>query len=319
MNGIPVYYGQSYPSIDPRRAMEEYSQDTNMADPVGAIDNSTMGGQQTLDQIISHNNQEMMRRRSMYQPQYGQGAHTEIHIRRASMMEFSATRSSDLAEFQFDPNPVHAAMSNQLSGMIPSSKPLDAGKARSQDDLSLDIQFSQMPDFEQIPNVSTYTPALMSSTPINLDATSSYLSHSMDVSMDFDSGTPQTALFAESTLTQTFPIPYAPNQDPARSSTSPQTPAQMSKISQPGMVSKPQPQQQPQPQPQQPQQRRRSRVIPNPLATASLDTNTIQPPHIQQVNQRRMSVADAQSPFASQGDCLGSGMRCQLTLLRTSQ
>jgi len=302
MNGIPGYYGQSYPSIDARQAMDEYSQDTNMADPAGAID-SAMGGQQTLDQIISHNNQEMMRRRTTYQPQYQQDEHTEIHMRRASMMEFSATSSSDLAEFQFDPNPVHAAMSNQLSGMIPSPKPLDAGKAPSRDDLSLDIQFSQMPHFEQIPNVSTYAPALMSSTPINLDATSSYLPHSMDVSMDFDSGTStQTALFAESTLTPTFPIPYAPsNQDPAGTSMSPQAPAQTSKISQPGIASKPQP-------PQQTQQRRRSRVMPNPLSIApSLDTNTMQPPaHIQQVKQRRMSVADAQPPFIKRGDCLGS-------------
>ena len=149
MNGLPDFYGQQYPSINPQRTMDGYAQDENMGNMNSMhMDSNMIGHSQTLDQIMNQNNQEMLRRRQSFHPQYQPNGNHE-HARRSSMMEFGST---DLADFQFDPNPTPTQRS-QMAGMVHTQKPQDPRKVRSREDLSLDTRFAQMNADYSNPNV----------------------------------------------------------------------------------------------------------------------------------------------------------------------
>lgn len=163
-----------------------------------------------------------MRRRT-YQPHYRGNGVPESHMRRASMMEFGSTGNNTLVDFQFDPSPPHTVISHQIDrGTTPQQKALDPRKVRSRENLTLDTQFSQMAtNFEGIPNVSAYSPGNIFGTPAAMDSNSQYLSHPVDLSLDFDtpsgdvtpmnihSTTNHQPLFTESPLQQNFPVSFS--------------------------------------------------------------------------------------------------------------
>ena len=220
MNGMQDLYGQPYPAMDPSGS---YPQDASI--------NNLDAGAETLDQILSQNNEELMRRRSVYNPnQFNQHAH-QNRGRRASLMAFGTT---DLADFQFDPNPAPPEL-QQMPDIVSHSKALDPRRVRSKEDLALNTQFRQMnTSYDLSPNVTTYSPAMMGHSMAG--EPNNYIPTAMDMSMDFDAmagdATPmsvhpgmQQPLYSESPLSTGFPVPYAhPNHDPDGDVASPHTP-----------------------------------------------------------------------------------------------
>ena len=236
MNSATEYYGGVYSSADAGGNIDQYTQGRNHAQTDHTpMDTHMLGSAQTLDQIINHNNQELLRRRTAYMPQYGQNPYQDSHQRRASMMEFGSHIGGDLAEFQFDPSPLSAIVANHPT----FPKVLDPRKVRSREDLSLDTQFSQMDaNFGPMTSGNSYTP-LMSTASMPADPSSAYLHHNIDQSTGLD-GIPgdvtpmnmpraglNQAVFSESPVAQHFPTSYAisnPDQDDNYSS--PHTPVQ---------------------------------------------------------------------------------------------
>jgi hypothetical protein len=228
MSGLPGpgYYGQPYQSPDPRRPIDGYPQATGL--PVtgnGSIVNGMTNGGQSLDEIIHQNNLEMMRRRTYQQPPFRQPS-PENHVRRASMLEFGAPISDDLANFQFDPNSATSILPNPIGDIAAAQKSLDPRKVRSRENLSVNTRFSPLDStYSPYPNTSSYSPALMSGVSMSLD--SQYMSQNMDLSMDYEhpngdltpmnlhASTTQQPLFTDSPLTQNFSPTYPnPIQDP---------------------------------------------------------------------------------------------------------
>ena len=222
MNGVPDYHGLSYHPGQSGASYDQYAQDRGLtAAEHGSTHANMMGGAQTLDQIISHNNQELLRRRSGYMPQYRPNPFPDTHQRRASMMEFGSITNNDLAEFQFDPSPAHSVLSGHVASNVPLQKLLDPRKARSRESLSLDTRFSQMDNnFSSAASAKSY-PTMMSAPPMSVDSSSAYLPQEMDLSVDYENVTgditpihnmPTTSMsppvFSESALAQNFPISY---------------------------------------------------------------------------------------------------------------
>lgn len=192
-----------------------------------------MAGQsQTIDQIIQHNNAELMRRRSVYNPaQYQPNGHN-ARGRRSSMMEFG---TSDLADFAFDPNPAPPPMPQNMSNIMSPAKPLDPRRVRSKEDLALNTQFQQMSTNYNMtnPSATPFSPAMMGSA--MADDASNFMNSGMDMTMDFDSmtgdATPmdtshamQQPMYTESPMSTGFPVPYPSNHDPGGGNGSPTTP-----------------------------------------------------------------------------------------------
>ena len=203
-------YGQSYGQMDPSVG---YPQDGNMDN----LDSSMAGvGQpQTLDQIISQNNEELMRRRSVYDPNnYRPNGH-EQRGRRSSMMEFG---TSDLADFQFDPNPAPQQIP-QMSDMQSQHHKMDPRRVRSKEELALNTQFSQMNTAYNM-DTSAFSPQMVSNI-----ANDEYMNSGMSMEMDFDqmpnaahmdvSAAMQQSLYTNSPMSANFNMPYpASNTDP---------------------------------------------------------------------------------------------------------
>ncbi|KIV96482.1 hypothetical protein PV10_00348 [Exophiala mesophila] len=141
MDGMQGFYGQQgYQGMD-LQDMSAFQQDgmINTIDP-GDMTANVMGQPQTLHQIISQNNEQLMRSRNSAQAQPHYRHHNNEPNRRASISEFTSTMDSGLADFQFDPNPIDTGPT-----MLPmAQRSLDPRRVRSRDDLSLDVQFSQM-------------------------------------------------------------------------------------------------------------------------------------------------------------------------------
>ncbi|KAK5267591.1 hypothetical protein LTR99_010578 [Exophiala xenobiotica] len=220
MDGMPGFYAQGYAGMDPQQSMDGYAQDDSMNT---AMDTTGLGQAQTLHQIINQNNEELMRRRNTFQPQYRQNS--PDRSRRASMLEFgSSMNGGDLANFQFDPDPNEpdVSMSNSMSNMMPINKPLDPRRVRSREDLALNTRFSQMnTSFDPLAAVDSYNPALMASTSGGVDSASAFMNH-MNM-MDFgpmggmteQAGAMQEPMFSDSPMDQSFTVPYPPaGQDP---------------------------------------------------------------------------------------------------------
>lgn len=214
-------YGQPYAQMDPNTG---YPQDANMDN----LDSSMAGmaQTQTLDQIISQNNEELMRRRSVYNPELYRQNTQDQRARRSSMMEFG---TSDLADFQFDPNPAPQQMPQQLSNMSDMSNmaphmtnmssshhKMDPRRVRSKEDLALQTQFSQMNT--SYPNMDAFSPQMMGSMSGHPN---DYMASGMDMSMGFDqmtgNATPmdvstamQQSLYTDSPMSASFNMSYAP-------------------------------------------------------------------------------------------------------------
>ena len=228
MSGLPGlgYYGQPYQPPDPRRPIDDYAQARSL--PVignGSIVNGMTNGGQSLDEIIHQNNLEMMRRRTYQQPPFRQPS-PENHVRRASMLEFGAAISDDLADFQFDPNPATSILPNPIGDIAATQKSLDPRKVRSRENLNVNTRFPPLDStYSPYQNTSSYSPALMSGVSMNLDA--QYMPQNMDLSMDYENAsadltpmnlhpsTNQQPLFTGSPLNQNFPPTYPGSiQDP---------------------------------------------------------------------------------------------------------
>lgn len=224
MDGMQGFYGQGYPGMDPQQSMDGYAQDDglNTISP-DTMDTTGLGQAQTLHQIISQNNEELMRRRNTFQSHYRQGS--QDRSRRASMLEFgSPMNAADLASFQFDPNPNESDMSmtNSMSNLVPMNKSLVPRRVRSKEDLSLNTRFSQMnTSFGPLSAVDTFNPSLLASTSAAVESGSAFMNM-----IDFDpmagladSGSMQEPIFTDSPMDQTFTMTYQPNgQDPGAGS-----------------------------------------------------------------------------------------------------
>jgi hypothetical protein len=147
------------------------------------VDTSMTGEGQTLDQIISQNDREIQRRRSTYDPDFEQNGNSQSHARRSSMLEFGS-KDTERADFQFDPSPPQPSMSQPMTGIGQPQKASDPRKIRPRENLAIDTRFNQMNS--AFGTMSGYSPAMMTSTPLDLDPTSQYLASNMEIPMNFE-------------------------------------------------------------------------------------------------------------------------------------
>lgn len=304
MNGLPGYYGQPYPVMDMQSMpMDGYTQDPNLdaVDPA-TMDLDIMGQPQTLHQIISQNDAQLMRRRA-FEAEFPQT--TRDHARRTSMHEFgSSNMNPDLANYQFDPNPndLNASMPMPISG-VPSTdmayqqKPLNPHSGQPRGDLSLNTRFSQMnARFGDISAVSTYSPAMMSNEP-----SPAYISQTVDVGMDFDAMAQNTntirmdpnslsgPIYSTSPIAASLPVSYLPPNSDIRAASNihPHPPNHASTV---GAVDiDPTNMSRAFAHPQAPAQIQG--VVPHPVPTTSAPASTMPSPmHLQRTPARRQSL-----------------------------
>lgn len=188
-NVMSGYYGPGYQQpVDPHRVMDTFVPQEMVPDiGPGMVDTTMTGGEgQTLDQIISQNDLEFQRRRSNYHPAFQANGNQEAHIRRSSMLEFGGNKNRDRGEFQFDPSPSQPSLSTQIPAMAQPQKSSGPRRIRSRESLALDTRFNNIN--ATFGNMTTYSPAMMTSTPLDLDPTSQYLSSNMDIPMNFEGG-----------------------------------------------------------------------------------------------------------------------------------
>ena len=186
-NVMSGYYGQPYQqSIDPTRSMDAFMQPGMVPDMAQGMVDTTMAGSegQTLDQIISQNDLELQRRRSTMNPDFQSDGGQEIDPRRPSMLAYGSSKPRHRPDFQFDSSPPHPPIRRQIAETGQSQKASDPRKLRSRENLALDTRFVQMnPVFG---SMSSYSPAIMTSTPLELDPASRYLSSNMEIPMSFE-------------------------------------------------------------------------------------------------------------------------------------
>lgn len=157
----------------------------------GSMANANMMGGQTLDEIIQQNNKELQRRRSYQTHPNGNRYSQEIDTRRASMLEFgSSPGNTDLESFQFDPSPVPPSTSiPRVSGI--AQRRLESQRARRSqpgDSLALNTQFQPLTGvFGSMTQSPVYQQPL-SSEPLDIDVTGSYMPQSMSMDMDYTVG-----------------------------------------------------------------------------------------------------------------------------------
>jgi hypothetical protein len=188
-NVMSGYYGQPYQqSIDPNRPMDSFMQQGMVPDMVQGMIDTTMGGDegQTLDEIISQNDRELQRRRSTYHPDLQSNGSQQTRAQRSATLDFAASKHPDRPDFHFDQSPAPTSMPGQRPETGRPQKGSDPRKARSRENLALDTHFNQLnPAFASMAN---YSPAMMTSTPPDLDPTSQFLSSNLEIPMSFDSG-----------------------------------------------------------------------------------------------------------------------------------
>lgn len=187
-NVMSGYYGQPYQhSPDPDRSIESFMQQQGMVTDLvpGMLDTTMTGDEgQTLDQIISQNDLELQRRRSTYHPDFTSDGDQQNHVRSSSGMDFGSSKHPDRADFLFDPNPPQTSMSGPIPDAEHAGKVSDPRRRRSRENLVLDTRFNHMnPQFS---SMSNYSPAMMTSTPLDLGPTSQFLSANMEIPMSFE-------------------------------------------------------------------------------------------------------------------------------------
>lgn len=149
------------------------------------VDTTMAGGEgQTLDQIISQNDRELQRRRSTYHPDFQSNGNQETHPRQGPVLEFGSTGHPDRVDYQFNPASSQLSLPSQIPDTGLSQKAPDPRKIRSRESLALDTRFSQLnPTFG---SMSTYSPAMITSNPIDRDPNNQFLPSSMDIPLSFD-------------------------------------------------------------------------------------------------------------------------------------
>jgi hypothetical protein len=300
MDGFAGFYSQSYPGADPHEALNAYAQDDTLGgiDP-SAMDTTSLGQAQSLHQIISQNNEQLMRRRSNYSPHFRPGSHD--HGRRASMLEFSSNMDSELADFQFDPNPSEPTLTMEPSNMMPMQKSLDPRKVRSREDLSLSTQFSRMhTSFGNMQAVNNFSPVGLPSTSAPVEPSTAYMPPDLDMTMDFDpmvggasASAMQESMFTASPIDEGYSVSYqAITHDQGGSSMSPQMQSRMANMAQ-GMSSMPDAYSNASQHLRRPAPLSTSVSLPGGPSSAMAS-----PGHIQHTPNRRLS-ADLQTPYSS--------------------
>lgn len=183
-------FGQQYVGLGSHSGSNGFSQDDNL----GSMDSNMMphGQTQTIDQMINQNNQEMLRRRQTYQPNIHQEPPRD-HARRSSMLEFSSNGNGELADFQFDPNPQHAVLSDHVANMniMYPQKPLDPRRVRSREDLSLDTGFPPMHNFDT--PMSAYPASMISNAAMAMDVSPTFVPQNIDYNQDYDATSTNSA------------------------------------------------------------------------------------------------------------------------------
>jgi len=308
MNGIPEYYGQQYAPLHPSRG---YAQGENMdAIDTGTMDENITGQAQTLDQIIDQNHQELLRSRASFQPQYSQTTSAE-HSRRASMLEFgSSSINNNLNDFQFNPNPDPPSMSTQMPSMGSFNKAMDPRKVRSREALSVDMRFSQMnTPFGSMPNVSSYSPALMSNnTTAGADSSTGFLPHNLEMPIQYDNMMDDTSaigvgqsdmsnqFYNTSPVDQNGPDPFTSSGNEQGGVVAAPTSAGSGQRPKVSHAAQALPQQLVQ---QQQQNLRRNRSIQSPVSQGPGGMQS--PAQMQNPGSRRQSI-DVKSPFPNNGN-----------------
>ena len=194
MNG---YYERHYSSEELQRLTDMNNHDAMMGimTPNGMDSSGMIGGGQTLDDIISQNNEklqeELHRRRSFHHSQsYGgtSRAIQEQDSRRSSMLEFGSGNNSDLEGFQFDPAHVQSSNGMHHTPNI-AQRRLESQRDRrplSNESLALNTSFPNMaPSYTPISSSSPYGQALNSSNSLSYDMPEAYMSSNMLMGMEY--------------------------------------------------------------------------------------------------------------------------------------
>lgn len=195
VGNINGYYDRQYSTEDLQRVADINNHETimGMMGPNG-MDASGMIGGQTLDEIISQNNKEMLRRRSFHQSQpYGpERSSQDRDPRRPSMLEFGPGGNSELDGFQFDPSTVATSAPIHRPGNI-AQRRLDSQRARrraSGENLALNTHFQAIPaNYSPIPSSSPYQ-----QQPLNppdsmaMDISGGYMPNNILMGMEYSAG-----------------------------------------------------------------------------------------------------------------------------------
>ena len=141
---------------------------------------------QTLDEIISQNNQEMLRRRT-YQPPYRGSDGQDTAMRRSPMLEFGSSVDNGLADFQFDPNPAADIMPDPAHNMGGSStkSPMQC-RMRPRDDMAAESRFvpQMSPTYDMFSDLAPYHSNLLPTASGGVGDASQYQHLPMDLSLE---------------------------------------------------------------------------------------------------------------------------------------
>ena len=196
MNG---YYERQYSSEELQRLTDMNNHDAMMGimTPNGMDSSGMIGGGQTLDDIISQNNEkltlqeELHRRRSFHHSQsYGgtSRAIQEQDSRRSSMLEFGSANNGDLEGFQFDPAHVQSNNGMHHTPNI-AQRRLESQRDRrplSNESLALNTSFPNMAtSYTPISSSSPYGQPLNSSNSLSYDMPEAYMSSNMLMGMEY--------------------------------------------------------------------------------------------------------------------------------------
>jgi PAS domain S-box-containing protein len=311
MDGFGGFYSQSYHGADPQQSMDGYTQDDNMTGmDTGEIDTTALSQAQTLHQIIHANSQELLRRRTNYPQQQFHRHASQDPARRASMLEFSSNMDSDLADFQFDPNPQDQPMSiaPSVANMMSMQKPLDPRKVRSREDLALSTRFSHLnTSYDNMTGVNNFSPVMIPNNSVSGDASSSFMAPNVDMNLDFDAmgadTTPsgmrtsgmQDNMFSASPMDHDYSIPFSATSDHGGNNMSPQVQSGMALAQSMS----------PMPQNFRTSQLRRPPPLPSSLSmSTNAGSSMASPMHVQRTPTRRLSM-DMQNNFPSK-DAMGN-------------
>ena len=185
-------YGRRQYSADDLQRMADANGQSLMMGIVNteAMDESSMAGGQSLDEIINQNNKELERRRSYQQQFPAPRANQGEGLRRPSMLEFGSGSGSDLEGFQFDPPPLLNSHGLPHTAGI-AQRRLNSQRAQSQasmGSLGLNTQFQSLGSgFNPMTETSPYQQPFSSAHPINMDVSRGYIPD-MDMGLTFSSG-----------------------------------------------------------------------------------------------------------------------------------
>lgn len=189
MNG---YYQRQY-STEDLQGLGDLNNHDGMMGVMNSngMNNSGMMGSHMLDDIVTQNNKELHRRRSLHQSHSYNGSNRAMQdsdSRRSSMLEFGPGSGNELEGFQFEPTPVPTNTGMQRPGNI-AQRRLDSQRARRQlstEDLALNTSFPSMaPNYTPISSSSPYGHPISSGDPMGFDMSSNYMTGNIMMGMDY--------------------------------------------------------------------------------------------------------------------------------------